>query len=498
MSSFTDYETRKGPLAPFYRAGKLIPRIGNPFVELNTVIIRGLMAAGLLELNNPEQADLANDHESEEEDIEEYQSDEELEVNDNGKDRGREKKILMEKVQVKTFNTIKVLDPLLFKYMKKLCEMVEEDYYKSDLRKFVVVLIRGASSARTADTRKVKDSIITLMQNSSMKYLIESMNTPLPNEKSARGFNHIDTGLLICPAKLACQYNDEFRQELSSGKVEVTAHDMPLFLYDKTRCFRTSSAGFPNDLTPEEELDFDEYEQLTKGLCRGPLLISTCQHMLYGSGIERSESHATKRPIADKFSITTITPEIIAYTAIQARFALSSISQWNLQEGVFNFQDFYYNILSLFDDRQWAKETLAFWNKLFYSNDGSIRPTRKVSAPSAQPNNDISRIKKTRQERIRKERERLLQDRQNRRARREHDEREEGEEEVEGEREQEVTKPQHRSSGRRPAKYRRLHTGQGEGEIDNSRESEDDGNAASSSKSNKSARVGTYRDSDEV
>ncbi|KAG6894431.1 hypothetical protein C0992_006103, partial [Termitomyces sp. T32_za158] len=137
---------------------------------------------------------------------------------------------------------------------------------------------------------------------------------------------------------------------------------MPLFLYDKTRCFRTSSAGFPNDLTPEEELDFDEYEQLTKGLCRGPLLISTCQHMLYGSGIERSESHATKHPIADKFSIMTITPEIIAYMAIQAHFALSSILQWNLQEGVFNFQDFYYNILSLFDDRQWAKETLAFWN----------------------------------------------------------------------------------------------------------------------------------------
>ncbi|KAG6894430.1 hypothetical protein C0992_006102 [Termitomyces sp. T32_za158] len=204
MSSFTDYETRQGPLAPFYCAGKLIPRIGNPFVELNTVIIRGLMAAGLLELNNPEQANLANDDESEEEDIEE-----ELEVDDNGKDRGREKKILMEKVQVKTFNTIKVLDPLLFKYMKKLCEMVEEDYYKSDLRKFLVVLIRGASSACTADTCKVKDSIITLMQNSSMKYLIKSMNTPLPNEKSARGFNHIDTGLLICPAKLAWKYNDE-------------------------------------------------------------------------------------------------------------------------------------------------------------------------------------------------------------------------------------------------------------------------------------------------
>jgi hypothetical protein len=44
---------------------------------------------------------------------------------------------------------------------------------------------------------------------------------------------------------------------------------------------------------------------------------------------------------------------------------LSSMSEWGLQDMAFNLQDFYYNILFLFEDEKeddWASETLAYWN----------------------------------------------------------------------------------------------------------------------------------------
>jgi hypothetical protein len=103
--------------------------------------------------------------------------------------------------------------------------------------------------------------------------------------------------------------------------------------------------------------------------------------MLFGSAITQETKHATKSPIACKFDFKKITPPMIAYAAtqvrerltkgyilifyFQARFVLSDVSQWGMQDGLFDYQEFYYNILELFErpDDEWTKETLAFWNK---------------------------------------------------------------------------------------------------------------------------------------
>ncbi|KAG5332574.1 hypothetical protein C0989_006841, partial [Termitomyces sp. Mn162] len=104
----------------------------------------------------------------------------------------------------------------------------------------------------------------------------------------------------------------------------------------------------------------DTSEELTK-----PLLTNVCcpQHILLGSGIEHTEKHATKQPIASRLNIKNIMAKTIAYMACQPQFALSLTSQWGMQDGLFSLLNFYYNITALFFPlSQWAEETLASWD----------------------------------------------------------------------------------------------------------------------------------------
>ncbi|KAG5336745.1 hypothetical protein C0989_011968 [Termitomyces sp. Mn162] len=92
-----------------------------------------------------------------------------------------------------------------------------------------------------------------------------------------------------------------------------------------------------------------EDDKILLGLCHGPLLTNACQHILSGSGIECTEKHATKWPIASRLNIKNIMAKTIAYTACQ--------------DGMFSLLNFYYNIATLFSPSgQWAEETLASWD----------------------------------------------------------------------------------------------------------------------------------------
>jgi hypothetical protein len=156
------------------------------------------------------------------------------------------------------------------------------------------------------------------------------------------------------------------------------AYDYPYFMYDP---------------------DLMDNDDIHMGLCRGFLLIrvslsglsyamlivssQAVEEMLFGSRKPCLTKHTTKDPIATKLGIMTITPEIIAYGACQvclllssqscrtltkdpqAQFSLSSVSEWLMQDMTFDLQDFYYNVLFLFEeqDNEWACDTLAHYYK---------------------------------------------------------------------------------------------------------------------------------------
>jgi len=57
-----------------------------------------------------------------------------------------------------------------------------------------------------------------------------------------------------------------------------------------------------------------------------------------------------------------MTPHTIAYVAIQARFAMSSTSTWANIDGPFNYSDFYWRIVGLFEDEEEAAALVKFYN----------------------------------------------------------------------------------------------------------------------------------------
>ncbi|KAG6808788.1 hypothetical protein H0H92_002889 [Tricholoma furcatifolium] len=451
-----------GPLSSFFRAGKLIPRLINPFIELNAVFIRGLVAGRLLSATYLDQETEELDDDSENYDDEDDDDNEEV------SEAKRSKEIYLE-----AFDKILVLEPTVINFLKKLCRaMNDEQYYKSDLRHF---FSKGSVSARTGDTRKVKDHMMDMIQNlwdtGALNYIVHEIVYPLPASKSNRGFNNVITGALLCPARLLHRYDDAYRLLMRDGTVEVTAHDYPAFMYDDSRCFLNNSTGFPEEFEEENSEDEDNeqiFSRIMTGLCRGPLLLSVCQDIFFGSGIHRSEKHATKPPIASTFQIMSITPEMIAYSATQARFALGSVSQWNMPEGLFSYADFYYNVLHLFKSEEWATETLKYWNGMFYSADGTIRLKKKSAPPPPKVSSDISRLKRAEKHRAKEAKRKQEEERERRkRERRERREQEarEREERAEPESEEDQLDPDEYEG---PARSKRRQTG--------SQEEEDEGN----------------------
>ncbi|KAI0282050.1 hypothetical protein BC826DRAFT_1110980 [Russula brevipes] len=69
-----------------------------------------------------------------------------------------------------------------------------------------------------------------------------------------------------------------------------------------------------------------------------------------------------KRTVAELYDIK-LTPETIAYAAIMCRHVLNSKESWAVQDGSFQANVFYHNIVDLFEDKDWADETMAWWNK---------------------------------------------------------------------------------------------------------------------------------------
>ncbi|KAG6826822.1 hypothetical protein H0H92_014274 [Tricholoma furcatifolium] len=396
-----------GPMSSFYRAGKLIPRLVNPFLELNAVFIRGLVAGNLLDsmyLDPKNSKSMEVDGEENDEDNQ--SSDENNEFEDDNANN---------ELYLEAFDTILTLEPTIVRTLKRLCgAMKKVDYYHSDLRHFVSIFTKGAISARTGDTRKVKEGMMEIIQvlwsSGALQYLINELIYPLPSAKSDRGFNDYNTGAFLCPARLLHLYDNSYRLLLRDGKIEVTAHDYPAFMYDDSRSFRENSSGFPGDVTDDDdgdEDDDDDVQRITAGLCRGPILISVCQHIFFGSGIDRAEKHATKPPIASSYQIMSITGEMIAYSAVQAQFALGSVSSWRMSEGLFSYHDFYNNVLQLFNPpSDWSRNTLKYWNKIFYSEDGTVRIKRKIAPPPPKPSSDISCLKRALKQRAREEQQR--------------------------------------------------------------------------------------------
>ncbi|KAH9932169.1 hypothetical protein B0H21DRAFT_699730, partial [Amylocystis lapponica] len=120
----------------------------------------------------------------------------------------------------------------------------------------------------------------------------------------------------------------------------------------------------PSFLYSDDAYDINDFDI---GLLRGAFLLKVYKHIFTGPSSALKDtpgpSAGTKAPIGKKNGLTKPTPETIAYAAVQARFVLSKQAQWGTDDGDFSNIDFFNAVLALFDDEEWATDTLNYFHK---------------------------------------------------------------------------------------------------------------------------------------
>ncbi|KAJ6542249.1 hypothetical protein DFH09DRAFT_47527 [Mycena vulgaris] len=118
----------------------------------------------------------------------------------------------------------------------------------------------------------------------------------------------------------------------------------------------------------------------------GPLLLRSAKGMLMGpaSALQGDGWPQGKPGNAVVIGLKTFTARIIAYIACQVRFNLSSQSQWNKLDGHFDYQVFFWHLVSLFNDKNnkaFAARTIALYNRPL-SGSHSLSVLRHDSSPA--------------------------------------------------------------------------------------------------------------------
>ncbi|KAG6847578.1 hypothetical protein H0H93_007285 [Arthromyces matolae] len=344
---------RNGPLQPYRQAGKRIPRVVDPWANICTIMVLGLEGDEVFERTEP------------------------LEPLDGETEEGRAYREARER---KAYQQILASVPNMLATFRRLANYSinrEEEIDESMMYKLIEVFQDAARQARIADTSKVNNALCELMVRND-----RHISPPVPHERLMRGWEHIDTGRFLCPGRRLTDYDEALLAQFKSGDIKVTAYDFPSFMYDE---------------------DLMEAGDIQAGLCRGFLLLRVIDEIYFGSGKPRVTKHATKAPIGEKLGITSITPEVIAYAATQARHALASTSEWPMQHQVFSLQDFYYNVIFLFDDlddNEWAQETLEYLQEYFFPSHGRRRGGKKEKAiPIPTADTDIMKMRRQRAQR---------------------------------------------------------------------------------------------------
>ncbi|KAH6897576.1 hypothetical protein BKA70DRAFT_1116126 [Coprinopsis sp. MPI-PUGE-AT-0042] len=222
------------------------------------------------------------------------------------------------------------------KLEERLCNGTEEDiFHIADL------ISRGASNARSDDTRSLKSAIVDWITPVG-----GALFPPLQrNIKTDRGFHHPKTGELLCPVTMDWQCQ-ETRELLRSGQLVPCGEQWSPFLY-------------------EDHL-FDP-EDPWKGLLHGPLLIKAFKHVFTSpSSVDMDTSRATRSSNSRIHGMKSVTVASIAYIATQVRFSLTASPIFSRNDLQTDSERFYNSILNLLEDPEElaeVKQLLSWWDR---------------------------------------------------------------------------------------------------------------------------------------
>ncbi|KAF7362974.1 hypothetical protein MVEN_00649000 [Mycena venus] len=152
----------------------------------------------------------------------------------------------------------------------------------------------------------------------------------------------------------------------NAGKLTITSLQYPCFLY-------------PFDqLNDESALDT---------ALSGPVMLQCAKAIMMG------RHRIDNRP--------QDTPRVIAYIACQVRFNLSNQQFWNKMGGDFDYEEFFWLIVELFEkDAEFAVKTIALYNCVVLGHSAGLATARTPTASSAPVINNMDRLQAARDARL--------------------------------------------------------------------------------------------------
>ncbi|KIM71549.1 hypothetical protein PILCRDRAFT_82683, partial [Piloderma croceum F 1598] len=211
-------------------------------------------------------------------------------------------------------------------------------------------LRKGSDMARGDDAGNLKLAVVVWVDE-----IFGPSQPPLkPTSKDERGLENDNTGRLLCPGEY--KWDDaEIRTLIRQGHADflVTAQSWPIFLYAGHKC---------------NEADMEE------GLFKSALLLKASYFITLPYISHFKNLAATRSHVASLIGLRKVTPRLIAYVAVQLRFALSSANTWHVVDIDFNHEEFYTAIVNYFEITPGpvaaaeVANLLAWWNRCVTTN----------------------------------------------------------------------------------------------------------------------------------
>ncbi|KAK7037660.1 hypothetical protein VNI00_010883 [Paramarasmius palmivorus] len=228
-------------------------------------------------------------------------------------------------------------------------------HYGNDpvLNQIVSVMREGFRLARKADTSKLKKSIVWIIKDNPQITWDDSVVFPSldADTKIARGLLHPSIAPLMCPASFILRFksDDEDVREKALDDLKrakaVTHSSLPGLLYD----YRL----------------FDPMD-MYQGLFRGYMLTRAWRNLHKSPAATMNLNDASEdNGNAAIAGVKSVTPESIAYVAVQVYFALSTQTTWRRTCGKLDLYIFYRNLMKIYEagEDSWKEDLLKFFNK---------------------------------------------------------------------------------------------------------------------------------------
>ncbi|KAJ7097120.1 hypothetical protein B0H15DRAFT_797835 [Mycena belliarum] len=212
----------------------------------------------------------------------------------------------------------------------------------------------GMDNARSDDTGTLKPRILGLLEKTLSPDATVTLTTG--SSKDGRGSAHP----IVAPLLLPLEYTDKEEYPdpwtlIAAGELDINGKQFPCFLFP---------FGQVDDYTALETI-------LT-----GPILLRSAKALLMGpaSALKGDGWHRGKAGNASLIGLLTFTGRLIAYIACQVRFNLSSQQDWNKLDGHFDYEEFFWCLVGLFDDEQYGSKTIALYNRVVLGHAAGVAP----------------------------------------------------------------------------------------------------------------------------